>query len=98
MDLEAGRKWPSITNVGYRPTFDGDRLTVETYLLAPLAGEPPDRIRLEFLRRVREERKFESPESLKTQILKDVGRAQTYFRRLARYNKEKSTNKEQQIQ
>jgi riboflavin kinase/FMN adenylyltransferase len=97
-DLGADRKWHSITNVGYRPTFNGDHLTVETYLLDALAGEPPDRIRLEFLRRVREERKFESPEGLKAQILKDVGRAQTYFRRLARYNKDKSTNKEQQIQ
>ena len=42
----------------------------------------PARIRVEFLRRVREERKFESPEALKAQILRDVGRAQAYFRRL----------------
>jgi riboflavin kinase / FMN adenylyltransferase len=83
-DLDApGRQWPSITNVGFRPTFDGDRLTVETYLLASLEGNTPERIRLEFLRRVREERKFDSPEALKAQILRDVGRAQTYFRRTA---------------
>jgi FAD synthase len=31
---------------------------------------------------VREERKFENPEALKTQILRDVGRTQAYFRRL----------------
>ena len=37
---------------------------------------------MEFLRRVRDERKFESPEALKAQILRDVTRAQTYFRRL----------------
>jgi riboflavin kinase/FMN adenylyltransferase len=37
---------------------------------------------VEFLRRVRDERKFENPEALKAQILRDVGRAQTYFRRL----------------
>ncbi len=80
-DLDSDGKWPSITNVGYRPTFDGDRLTVETYLLGPLVGETPGRIRVEFLRRVREERKFDSPETLKAQILKDVVRAQTYFRR-----------------
>ena len=80
-DLEAARKWPSITNVGYRPTFDGDRLTVETFLLAPLEGATPRRMQVEFLRRVREERKFDSPEALKTQIFKDVDRAKTYFRR-----------------
>ena len=78
------RTWPSITNVGFRPTFDGDRLTIETYLLAPLEGPTPERIRLEFLRRVREERKFDSPEALKAQILRDVSRAQSYFRRTSR--------------
>ena len=80
-DLRAGRYWPSITNIGMRPTFDGDRRTIETFLLLPLEGDTPKTIRLEFLRRIREERKFESPEALKTQILKDVKRAQTYFRR-----------------
>jgi len=39
-------------------------------------------MRVEFLRRVREERKFDSPQALKHQILNDVGRAQIYFRRL----------------
>ncbi len=76
------RVWPSITNVGYRPTFDGDRLTIETYLLAPLEGDPPTEIAVEFLRRVRDERKFEDAAALKAQILRDVGRAQVYFRRL----------------
>jgi riboflavin kinase / FMN adenylyltransferase len=76
------RVWQSITNVGFRPTFDGDRLTIETYLLSPLEGDTPKRIRVEFLHRVREERKFESPEALKAQILKDVERAQAYFRRI----------------
>ena len=84
-DLDAPeRQWPSITNVGLRPTFGGDRLTIETYLLGPLEGETPMRIRLDFLRRVREERKFDSPAELKAQILRDVSRAQAYFRRTSR--------------
>jgi riboflavin kinase/FMN adenylyltransferase len=76
------RNWPSITNIGYRPTFDGQRRTIETYLLSALDGPSPEEISVEFLRRVRDERKFESPEALKAQILRDVGRAQAYFRRL----------------
>jgi riboflavin kinase/FMN adenylyltransferase len=76
------REWPSITNVGYRPTFDGQHRTIETYLLSALDGAPPEEISVEFLRRVRDERKFESPEALKAQILRDVDQAQTYFRRL----------------
>jgi riboflavin kinase/FMN adenylyltransferase len=83
-DLDAFRQWPSITNVGYRPTFDGDRLTVETFLLSPLEGDTPSHIRVEFLRRVREERKFDTPDALKTQIFKVVVRAKTYFRRTGR--------------
>jgi riboflavin kinase/FMN adenylyltransferase len=84
-DLDAHQRWDSITNVGYRPTFDGDRLTIETYLLTALDGAAPQRIRLSFLRRVRDERRFRSPEALKAQILKDVSRAQTYFRRCRRW-------------
>jgi len=81
-DLENGREWNSITNVGYRPTFGAsDRMTIETFLLDPLEDDSPRRIGLEFLARVREERRFGSPEALKTQILKDVAVAQRYFRR-----------------
>lgn len=76
------REWPSITNVGYRPTFNGQELTVETYLLAPLAGSTPEHISVEFLRWVREEKKFPDASALKSQILRDVSRAQAYFRRL----------------
>jgi len=76
------REWPSITNIGYRPTFDGQHRTIETYLLSALDGPTPEKISVEFLRRVRDERKFESPEALKAQILRDVNGAQKYFRRL----------------
>ena len=84
-DLNFERAWPSISNIGYRPTFGGgnEQLSIETFLLAPIEGQSPEEIRVEFLRRVREERTFASPEVLKQQILKDVARAQTYFRRLS---------------
>ena len=75
------REWPSITNVGYRPTFNGHGLTIETFLLSALDGETPEEISVEFLRWVREERKFPSPEALKAQILQDVARANAYSRR-----------------
>jgi riboflavin kinase/FMN adenylyltransferase len=52
--------------------------------LSPFDGATPERIRVAFLRRVREERKFDSPEALKAQIMKDVGRAQAYFQRCRR--------------
>ena len=82
-DLDRGTRWPSITNVGYRPTFDdGGGLSIETFLLEPPAGVSPQRIRVTFCRRIREERRFESPEALKLQIRKDINRARTWFRRV----------------
>jgi len=81
-DPETARQWPSITNVGYRPTFNGHGLTIETYLLAPLGDAAPSEISVEFLRWVREERKFDSADALKAQILRDAARANAYHRRL----------------
>jgi riboflavin kinase/FMN adenylyltransferase len=81
-DLDGGRRWPSITNVGYRPTFEGQSLTVETFLLEPLEDPTPVRIEVQFLAFVREERKFESPAELRIQILKDAGVATRLHRRL----------------
>src|SRR5579884_1536881 len=78
---ETGRGWDSVTNVGYRPTFGGGELTIETFLLDPLEGETPRQIRVEFLYRLRDERKFENPEALKQQILRDVARARKFHRR-----------------
>jgi riboflavin kinase/FMN adenylyltransferase len=75
---------PSITNVGYRPTFDGQGLTVETFLLGPFDGVTPERLEVQFLAFVRGERRFESPEALKKQILHDAGVAARLHRRLAK--------------
>ena len=83
-DAETGRRWNSVTNIGTRPTFGGDSVTVETFLLDPLDVASPRAIRVEFLKRLREERRFEDAAALKRQILRDVGRAQTYFGRVLR--------------
>jgi riboflavin kinase/FMN adenylyltransferase len=82
-DLDSQRSWPSISNIGNRPTFGGQDVSIETYLLQPLEDPRPERIRVQFLWRVREERKFPTPAELKAQILRDVAVAQKYFRRVA---------------
>ena len=91
-DLDDGRAWQSITNVGYRPTFDHDGhaeggLSIETFLLEPLAGSTPRRIRVEFLWRVRNERQFPDAQALKQQILRDAAVAQAYFRRIKKWTR-----------
>jgi riboflavin kinase/FMN adenylyltransferase len=85
-DLEDAHAWNSVTNIGYRPTFgDSAQLTIETFLLDPLTGETPRRISIDFLWRVREERKFSNPEALKARILRDAAAARRYFARTGRW-------------
>lgn len=89
---EGPQVWPSVTNVGCRPTFGGDELVVETFLLGPLEGGAPPAIRVEFLRRLRGERQFSSAAALREQILRDAARAQVFFRRLKRWVRSSAGN------
>jgi riboflavin kinase/FMN adenylyltransferase len=72
----------AVTNAGTRPTFGEPSYAIETYLLnfreIDLTPETP--LELCFLKRLRGEKKFESPEALKAQIMQDVAKAQRYFR------------------
>jgi len=82
-DLNGGDRWNSVSNVGHRPTFDGEGLSVETHLLGEYTGDRPSVIRVSFLNRLRGEKKFESADLLKKQILADIESAQRYFQGLA---------------
>lgn len=79
-DPETGREWPSVTSCGYNPTFGATDLTVETYLLAKLEGVSPRSIHVQFRHFLRFEQIYPDAESLKTQIMKDVARAEAYWR------------------
>jgi riboflavin kinase/FMN adenylyltransferase len=78
-----GRAFQAVTNVGNRPTFGEASFAVESHILnfEPVEMDENTPIDLEFLSRLRGERAWPSPESLKAQILKDVARAKRYFRR-----------------
>lgn len=79
---EAEAPLESITNVGLRPTFGGRERTVETFLLGALEAPPPNAIELSFLRKIRDERRFPSAESLREQIRADIQVADRFFQRL----------------
>jgi riboflavin kinase/FMN adenylyltransferase len=67
-----GKKFPSATNIGIRPTFGEGGKTVETHLLN-YKGDLYDKdMKLEFMQKLRDEQRFPSPEELKVQIEKDV--------------------------
>jgi riboflavin kinase / FMN adenylyltransferase len=80
--LRVGGEWfDAVTNIGNRPTFGADSFAVESHLLdfhpIPLAEQTP--LRLLFHRRLREERRWPSPEALKEQIMLDVAQAKRYL-------------------
>lgn len=78
---EGERCFESVTNVGNRPTFEGVGFGVETHILnfEPVEFSEETRLYLEFLHRLRGEMQWPSTDALKTQILKDVVRANRYF-------------------
>jgi len=76
--------YPSVTNVGTRPTVDqSGRTVVETHIFnldRDLYGQP---VRIGFVQRLRDERAFESLDALRAQIDADCQRARVLFTRLS---------------
>jgi riboflavin kinase/FMN adenylyltransferase len=71
----------AVTNAGNRPTFGEASFAVESHLLDFRPIDIPENTPLEltFLKRIRSEMRFPSPEALKAQILRDVAYALRYF-------------------
>jgi len=71
----------SITNIGVRPTFENDaEPSIETFIFDFDGDLYGDVLRVRFLHRIRDERKFNGIEELKEQIERDSARALNYFR------------------
>lgn len=71
----------SITNIGVRPTFENDaEPSIESYIFDFDGELYGDVLRVRFLHRIRDERKFNGIDELKAQIEKDTRRALNYFR------------------
>jgi riboflavin kinase/FMN adenylyltransferase len=75
---------PSVTNVGVRPTFgDSTATTVEAHLLDFNADLYGRRLRLGFVQRLRDERKFADVDALRAQIAADRLHAERLFTQLS---------------
>jgi riboflavin kinase/FMN adenylyltransferase len=72
-DPAAGSVFDAVTNVGRRPTFEpGDLALVESHLLDFEGDAYGRRVEVAFDFRLREERRFDGPDALRTQIARDV--------------------------
>jgi riboflavin kinase/FMN adenylyltransferase len=73
-----------VTNIGLRPTFnDAARTTIEVHVLSFDQNLYGKRIRVAFVQRLRDERRFPDVDALKAQIDADVRRARRLFDRLS---------------
>ena len=78
--LPNGESYPAVTNVGTRPTVNnGTDVTVEPWLLGFDGDLYGQRVRVEFFKRIRDEIRFDSLESLRLQIQKDARFTRDYF-------------------
>jgi riboflavin kinase/FMN adenylyltransferase len=72
--------YPSITSIGSRITFNrGSKVVPETHILNFRGVWKKDLTKVRLLKKIRDEKKFESPESLKFQIAKDITKALMFF-------------------
>ena len=71
----------AVTNVGIRPTFgDENSLTVETNVLDFSGDLYGEQVRIEFMKFLRDEIRFSSPEELGRQIREDITAAGSFFK------------------
>ena len=74
------KRYYGVTNVGCKPTIKGNNpVGVETHLL-DFAGDLYGKVvTVEFLTRIREERKFSSIEALKEEMQNNIAYARAWF-------------------
>jgi riboflavin kinase/FMN adenylyltransferase len=72
-----------LTNIGVRPTFGESAPTVETHLLRYSGDLYGRRVRLGFVQRVRDERRFPDVDALRRQIEADRREADRLFSRFS---------------
>jgi riboflavin kinase / FMN adenylyltransferase len=65
------RKYKGITNIGYNPTVENDKLSVETHILGFDEDLYDETIKINFINRIRDEKKFNSLVELSEQLKKD---------------------------
>ena len=71
---------PGVANIGSRPSVPGDgHINCETHIIGYDGDLYGETVRVEFFRRLRDERKFPSLEALQSAIRGDIAAAREYF-------------------
>ena len=67
-----GRTYNAMSNIGIRPSVDGNTRLLETHLFNFTGDLYGQEIEVELIRKIRDERRFDSIEELKGQLEKDA--------------------------
>ncbi len=70
------KEWGAAVSIGKRPTFNGDQIVVEVYLLHFNGNLYGEKIEIELIKRIRDEEKFASAEDLIEKMKEDVSLTQ----------------------
>jgi riboflavin kinase/FMN adenylyltransferase len=73
------RLYPSLTNIGVRPTFGERRRQIESWLFDFEGNIYRRKIKLRLLKKIRDEKRFDTLPALVSQIQNDIARAKKYF-------------------
>ena len=74
-----GEKLVGVANIGYRPTVNGVKPNLEVHLHDVNRDLYGETFKIEFLSKIRDEKRFENIEALKKQILADAEASRDYF-------------------
>ncbi len=82
VEFEVGsERWSAVANLGVRPTVSSlGGVSLEVHVLDRHVDLYEARVRVHFVEKIREERKFSGMEELKTQIAQDAQRAREIFK------------------
>jgi len=72
-----GKTYNSMTNMGMCPTFNGGKHTAEVYIMDFNKDLYGQKVAVDFIQRIRDEKRFDSIEGLKKQINEDVIKGNT---------------------
>ncbi len=76
-----GERYPSVTNVGVKPTVGINKRNIETHIFGFNQDIYGSQIKVEFMKLLREEKKFDSLDQLKRQIENDCINAKAFHRK-----------------
>ncbi len=76
-----GKFFPSVTNIGRAPTLKNLEKSVETHIIDFEEDIVNEEVEIFFLKKIRNERKFENPEELKKGIEEDIRIAKNFFKK-----------------